>query len=133
MSPASVVSQDKRHDPPKWVEVACGHVAIRFRQATCGTGITEVRRRNLDGRRGSLYISSSSLYIDGVDLAKKILSSEPKAPSEPLPRPSIVERPRYADTDLLDPDTRILGSITRIEVEKSANEEDTSSEQPTLF
>ncbi len=72
--------RDKRHkEEPRWVEIAYGHIVLRFLKSI--RGITEKRpRKNLDPKRfrgrSATYIHSLHGYNECCEMARRILCPE---------------------------------------------------------
>lgn len=139
----TIRKRDKHNDPPEWVEVQRDDVAILFAKAIYG--VKEVSRRNVAGKRGwaAKRIHSDRDFNEMLELARRTIRPDlynRPAPAPPLPGRStppirVVERPRYADPDLLDPETRILGSIARAETPNPVEEKEETPppKQGSLF
>lgn len=72
--------------PPRWVEYVVEGIVVHWKAVGNGR-VDEVRskRRHADGKRGRLYIHSSSAYHDTAESAKRFLYPERYRIEEPPP------------------------------------------------
>lgn len=84
---ASEHRRDTRHNPPEWVEIACGLTGLRFIRKEDGVHVSS--RFSLEPRRGraNTYLPRREDFVDCCRLAKSIL----------FPRREIAPRAHWMD------------------------------------